>query len=478
MLVTNDKNRTIALAKSMKRLCRRVTCFFACVCFCINTFSAAVSDNDGAAFITKAEFDSLKNTFQSEIDRYNNSLDNKIESAISSYIGGVKAKKQTKQDNLYNRFGSIVRWTDIPIKSVSLKYQVKSFSAIFFQGDGYSSSNMLLCRFMSGNTTSTSSGTGTYNLFTKENDVKYYYGYVSGEYCTTNYVFSGVFMFSGSSIDGKEFPSSTVNGSRDTWPDSSSYVWNGGGTTQNWYTSDPNTSGWGNKQAYWSRSDSYNNGTTYNYVNYMSSGSISSTANRMLDFNNRVGGYSESGARTDFRSYISLSYSLTNAIMYNGGAGGTPKIKDDHAYFYPQSYDVAPSNLYSWAAYTALGRNIYLYQGLPLFNSSVSGTASTTFTLYTSNSSAANVTFYLRDNSFFSNGTPSGNQVFKAWRVNGSTKTLIGNNVTSITVPRSTKVEIEFSAKKDHEYIFKLAPSSTSYYAYISDFDDIIVTES
>ena len=37
----------------------------------ISTHAAVVSDNDGSAFITKAEFDSLKNNFQSQIDSYN-----------------------------------------------------------------------------------------------------------------------------------------------------------------------------------------------------------------------------------------------------------------------------------------------------------------------------------------------------------------------------------------------------------------------
>ena len=34
----------------------------------INSIGAVVSDNDGSAFITKAEFDSLKNDFQNQID--------------------------------------------------------------------------------------------------------------------------------------------------------------------------------------------------------------------------------------------------------------------------------------------------------------------------------------------------------------------------------------------------------------------------
>jgi hypothetical protein len=46
--------------KLMKRLLAFVLIFI----LCIETFAAAVSDNDGSAFITKAEFDSLKNNFQ------------------------------------------------------------------------------------------------------------------------------------------------------------------------------------------------------------------------------------------------------------------------------------------------------------------------------------------------------------------------------------------------------------------------------
>ena len=55
-----------------------------------------VSDNDGSAFITKAEFDSLKNNFQSQIDQYNTSIDSKIDGAIASYLAGVKVSKDTQ----------------------------------------------------------------------------------------------------------------------------------------------------------------------------------------------------------------------------------------------------------------------------------------------------------------------------------------------------------------------------------------------
>ena len=62
----------------------------------LNSFAAIVSDNDGAAFITKAEFDSLKNNFQSQINSYNNSIDNKIDGAIASYLAGINVSKTTE----------------------------------------------------------------------------------------------------------------------------------------------------------------------------------------------------------------------------------------------------------------------------------------------------------------------------------------------------------------------------------------------
>ena len=81
---------------------------------CIENFAAIVSDNDGSAFITKAEFDSLKNSFQSQIDQYNTSIDSKIDEAIASYLTGIKITKKTSLNILYpNPEGaySNVKWT-------------------------------------------------------------------------------------------------------------------------------------------------------------------------------------------------------------------------------------------------------------------------------------------------------------------------------------------------------------------------------
>ncbi len=63
----------------------------------IENFAAVVGDNDGAAFITKAEFDSLKNNFQAQIDQYNTSIDSKIDGAIAEYLSGMNVAKSSTE---------------------------------------------------------------------------------------------------------------------------------------------------------------------------------------------------------------------------------------------------------------------------------------------------------------------------------------------------------------------------------------------
>ena len=73
----------------------------------INTLGAVVSDNDGSAFITTAEFDSLKNNFQAQIDQYNTSIDSKIDGAIAAYLSGINISKKRVIDNLVSNYNDI-----------------------------------------------------------------------------------------------------------------------------------------------------------------------------------------------------------------------------------------------------------------------------------------------------------------------------------------------------------------------------------
>ena len=82
--------------KKIKGKLKRVGAFLIIMLLCFNNFAAIVSDNDGSAFITKAEFDSLKNSFQAQIDTYNTSIDAKIDGAIAAYLAGIKTSKSVK----------------------------------------------------------------------------------------------------------------------------------------------------------------------------------------------------------------------------------------------------------------------------------------------------------------------------------------------------------------------------------------------
>ena len=87
--------------KRSTRIVKKLLALFLIVLMSINSFGAVVGDNDGSAFITKAEFDSLKNDFQSQIDQYNTSIDSKIDGAIASYLAGISLSHTQKFDLPY-----------------------------------------------------------------------------------------------------------------------------------------------------------------------------------------------------------------------------------------------------------------------------------------------------------------------------------------------------------------------------------------
>ena len=93
---------------NIKRLLVCITMIFSLV---VMNFAAVVTDNDGSAFISKAEFDSLKNDFQSQLNEYNVNIDSKIDDAISAYLTGIVIQKKSELTNLYNSMGgSRIRW--------------------------------------------------------------------------------------------------------------------------------------------------------------------------------------------------------------------------------------------------------------------------------------------------------------------------------------------------------------------------------
>ena len=102
--------------KKGTRIVKRVLALFLVVLMSIESFGAVVSDNDGSAFITKAEFDSLKNEFQSQIDQYNTSIDAKIDGAIASYLAGINVSKETKIEPIVSNYADMYWVNDLYLK--------------------------------------------------------------------------------------------------------------------------------------------------------------------------------------------------------------------------------------------------------------------------------------------------------------------------------------------------------------------------
>ena len=69
----------------------------------INSLAAIVSDNDGSAFVTKAEFEAMKADFLDKVDTYNDSISSKIDGAVAAYLAGLKTEKQIRETNLLEK---------------------------------------------------------------------------------------------------------------------------------------------------------------------------------------------------------------------------------------------------------------------------------------------------------------------------------------------------------------------------------------
>ena len=93
--------------------------------------AAIVSDNDGAAFVTKAEFEALKDNFANQVEQYNDSIDGKIDGAIASYLAGITLSKKSELEPIVSNYDLIMwqpnfkvygqwkKWTDNTTKTAS-----------------------------------------------------------------------------------------------------------------------------------------------------------------------------------------------------------------------------------------------------------------------------------------------------------------------------------------------------------------------
>ena len=132
--------------KKSTKLFKRFFALLLVVLMSIESIGAVVSDNDGSAFITKAEFDSLKNNFQSQIDQYNTSIDSKIDGAIASYLAGINvAKTEELVSNLASLEKNYNVWwnnTTGSFQGDRITYSMSAEIQLGGRGTGYGDSNV------------------------------------------------------------------------------------------------------------------------------------------------------------------------------------------------------------------------------------------------------------------------------------------------------------------------------------------------
>ena len=463
----------------------------------IESFGAVVGDNDGSAFITKAEFDSLKNNFQSQIDQYNTSIDSKIDGAIASYLSGITLEKKSNLDNPATKLGKMI-FGSSPAKSASRKAHVNVFSCLFLQGDGYGQNPdgsevqyALKYLLRSGSTDWDNGGSGTYSMFVNVDGVDCFYGTTSNEYCNILYNISGDIMMQMSNPLLSEFENWAVellsygsNMVRQRPVDSvTDYPWGTATSSKLYFVSTPYTSGWGAKNSYWTRVDNYVNGTVSYTGNWMSWKDLDTAwTTRFINYENRTGGTGLNGAVATFYDTQEITNYLNTFISNNRVFNGDVPITDTYLYFYPETYEKYLVNLYNHRVKQALNENIKLYEGLPLFDATGTGEVQMSFKMNIDTNSGATAssyaTFYLRDNQGFPNSTPdanTGTARFDVYSVksDGSLDTLLASGVTRYNMNKDTTYAIKLNVEKNHRYFYKLTPTESSNYAYLSNFSDI-----
>lgn len=107
------------------------------IIFCFENYAAIVSDNDGSAFVTKSEFESLKKDFAGQINNYNDSIDAKIDGAIAAYLAGINMQKAQSLDTV------LKNWNEVTMRNYEYpnEYEVPgAMISLSYYGSGHNTS--------------------------------------------------------------------------------------------------------------------------------------------------------------------------------------------------------------------------------------------------------------------------------------------------------------------------------------------------
>ena len=422
----------------------------------INSFAAIVGDNDGAAFITKAEFDSLKNTFQSEINRYNSSIDAKINGAISAYLDGIKVEKKSRIDNTLYKICS----------GRTVKFQYTTYDARKNRANISIQGGLSLYKYpfdLTGWRTFIINKSYNHYDTDGQNRIWYYQEKDSKKYLigsADDYIRS-LLLISGSSMTSSNGDGKLTFGRAVTY--------NGTGTIatftryalsnsvddlsqQNYENSAG--SGWSTQTIYYNLLKVYVGGTLTDYRSIVPAGAVNTTI-YASDFEKR-------GTRNwEYWTTYAVSADFSPVAT---AINATAAIADDIPVFRFKSTSFNVNTTRSYLA-DSVGIDMPYYGGLPLCSAVYTGTCEFNIKV--------NKACYLtiKDNEVCNNTTAQADPGVEITKGSAST----GSNYIELAANTSTK--LSFPSIKAHDYFIKITPKTTSDVVNITSIDDKIVNQ-
>lgn len=458
----------------MCSLIKRMLAIVMILILSIESYAAVVSDNDGSAFVTKAEFEILKKDFGDQIEKYNTSIDSKIDGAIASYLSGIKLQRTEILDDLMK--GNIISFvknislisTSVP-NAITINYNI----GVMHVTDAQSYGSSHYGSFELGNYY------GKYNVFELKDGYNFYRGNAQSVESYSVYTYGGAFV----RVDLYGGPHKiAINSDTGTYIRGissdvrSTYGCNGSsvktyGIAEN-TRSLFNTKLSSNQVEYltFSRTDKIDKGSlTNDYSNYQYKSTANDTAYDMIDWANFTHNTTNTTYTVGESDADAPPNSRTGNIVVHIRFAGT------YVTFKPKTSSLKMNELCNYSIYNISQLNVPLYGGVPICNITDNGKLIIKFDLKSSEPSTDVIKFYLADKPF-EDSAPSQEIAYK-YKLSGST---IGGGLPSegtinpgeyLYTNSDAKVEIELDCEKNKTYYYKLDSSSdtSSVWAEISE---------
>ena len=456
----------------MLKFCKKILCMLlALFCFCNSIIAAVVSDNDGSAFITKAEFDSLKNSFQNQIDSYNIRIDSKIDNAIASYLSGVTVEKKCKiltknyADKKFADKLNPIEWKSgdklVITGGLQARYSEKNTGA-----------GVEICCYTINLTKQTNTGgigqaeTLSKGIDGKDTDKYFWMGKYEQIQVENLYTICGAYCwYHGSTqwkTDGTGMKTFSMLNNTNTMT-----AWGAYEDDQQWFQ----TKGY---SPYWSGTYTY-----YTYINRRDTISYSLFNDYVCNY--VLQRYCPAGY-IDYVLYNKPEYAsassraLTDKWTFDSTASTRSELKlyfnSTFPYFEQKKYSINFSDVYNYGIYSESGVPVKLYNGIPLFTAE-EGTVTFTVQLGTNGGDSDNISLYFKDSPFINDVPENDNTIeMTVYKIDGSQEEKIGEKETRIVGKNGEKYKIEFHSDNKNNIYDKMTgevENGSVWLQYVSD---------